>query len=286
MKQRLLVTALVLFLPVILILLTGCLKVPSASLDFGPSSSSQDVEQALGKLESSSALQVRKGDFVYLETSLRVESLMPEVIRQQAYTVLQRSETEDSITLNLARRLNELSGGQFKTSVTEEVVTLKKSVNSASAKKLHPGSIEPSTEPSLGLSLSVLSGPALANGLPRLILSSNQMVQSQARRVTYHNLKVDRMQIAVPLLVQMQDNCGGLGLAPCSQGLASVRVSVDQVVWENGQPTKTSYSWLSSLDAPPLAAQLSACAQALMPFQGSMVNMVQCEDVKNFTRAP
>ncbi|MEI7973945.1 MAG: hypothetical protein WCH11_06220 [Bdellovibrio sp.] len=282
MKRRLLASLFVLFLPVILILLTGCLKVPSASLDFGPSSSSQDVEQALGKLESSSALQVRKGDFVYLETSLRVESLMPEVIRQQAYTVLQRNETTDSITLNVARRLNELSGGQFKTSVTEEVVTLQKGTSPTSAQTLAAIAAQPSGESTL----SVLSGPVFVNGLPRLILSSDQRVQSQARRVTYHNLKVDRMKISVPLLVQMQDNCGGLGLGPCEQGLASVRVSVDQVVWENGQPTKTSYSWLSSLDSPPLASQLSACAQALMPFQGAMVNMVQCEDVKNFTRAP
>ena len=267
MRRMIFVTIFVVLLPAVLFLLTGCLKLPEPSQDFGPSATGDELNSALGKLEGASSSQIRKGDFIYVETSIRLESLMPQVVRQESLTVVDRVEAAESVKLNILKRLVEIISGENKTSVTEYEVVLKKAAVPTPADSV----------------LAQVSPFQKLDGFPAFVRSGVRTLAS-SKRVTFHNLKVEPLKVAVPLLVQMEENCGGLGAQVCAQGLQSVRVSVDQVIWENNSPSKTSFMWLSSVDVPPLAAQLSSCAQALMPFQGTMVNVLQCDDVKKFIR--
>ena len=261
--------------------LGSCLKLPEPKIDFGPSVSFDDVDKALGKLATTSPTTIQKGEFVYTETTLRVESQPAQVSKQEALTVIQRQDSESQIFLSVTRQLVEEIDSQSKPSKTEIQVTINKNpkrtiADNLSLKSLLAPLATDSETGSVGTQVMVNPFKEVASEVKTFADNNN-------RNVTFHNLKVENLTVSAPLLVQIGDKCNGLDPSKCQSGLSAVRVSVDQVIWEAGTPNKTSYMWVTSPDVPYLAGQMLGCAMSLVPYRGARYNVLQCNEVKNFT---
>lgn len=267
-QPPILFTLLVIALPLTLVFLAGCLKMPEAKVDFGSEFSLKSVEAALGQMKTTSPLNIQKGEFVYTETSLRIENQPSEVTRQEAMTVVDRKDSDSEIFLAVVRNLVEGSQGNSKPSKTEiQVVVPKNPKRTIAAATLGLAQTDSAFKPFSFI--HALQSPSFS-------------MKASQRRVSFHNLKTSNIQIPVPLLVQIRENCGGLGPVRCSEGLSAVRVSLDQVVWDGNSASRTSFIWITSPDVPYLSGQILSCARSLIPYQGARYNILQCDEVKDF----
>jgi hypothetical protein len=230
----------------------GCLKPPKLEPQLGTEVTAEAVQKTLGSIKVASPASIEKGEFAYIERSLRIESNAPEVIKQTADTVVDKVDQGDYYSLNIVRQLVEFIDGKPLSSKTELVAQLKKTTDSVAQR-------------------------------PQSFKVNGKLEAQNAQTVKFYNLTSENVLLKVPLLVQMRKNCGGLGSGKCSQALNATRVGFDVVVSENDQVNRSSYIYLISPDVPYFATIMTVCVQTLYPIKDQRVNVLQCDEVKDFS---
>jgi len=251
-------------------IMTGCLKPPEITQDFGPEVNKALVEKAFTELRSASPYRIEVGEFAYMEKLQQVESNPADVIFQRGDTVTGKKEEPDHYVLTLVTEIRERMDGALKPSRKETEAILPK------VKSIEQLALETTknTAPTY-LKLTKFEIP--------LAKSLKNIEEPALQRVTYHNLNIKTMILPTPDLVKKRSNCGGLSTAHCQNGIPSVELSFDKVIWTERGGDKSSFRFTVSEYSPFLASQLSACVQSKVDFQGQRVRVTQCEFIKDFT---
>jgi hypothetical protein len=252
------------------LLVGGCLKPPEAQQNFGPEVQKALIEKAFNEIQTASPYSIEVGEFAYLEKLQQVESNPPDVIFQRGDTVTAKKEEADYYVLTLVTEIRERVEGVFKSSKkeTQAILPKIKSVEELAAQAFKTLTLRPQK---------------LQNYQSQMQKSIKTLEESSTEKVSYHNLEVKKIVFPTPDLVKKRENCGGLSIEHCQNGLPATQISFDKVIWESRGGDKTSFRFVMSEYSPYLASQLSACAQSSLDFQGQRVRVTQCEFIKDFT---
>ena len=109
---------------------------------------------------------------------------------------------------------------------------------------------------------------------------STRGLSSMDERVTYHNLKVEWMDLPPPRAVREQVQCGSV--PGCK--LKTAAISFDMVFWSQGAPDRMHWKFLISTEAPFLAQIFDRCVTSLVEIgEGASSYLIkQCQPVVNF----
>lgn len=263
---------LVLLIPFLFTQMGGCqINQDMIPIELGPEVEAEKIDQALSlPLQEADPLTMQLGEgFILTETqALGGISDTPSIVADTSQTVIERSETADSVLMTIIEHKQVyLNDGVQKTS-TEIPVKIEKNPSPESLAKIS----------GLLHSLNLKETP---QNIGRT-LSANNTFSSAATKVTYHNLKIKTALEMPPLLVQHREDCAGI---PQCQ-LKVTRVSFDMVFWDDKTPERVHWDVAMSSEAPYLASVLEKCltgSVALGSGTGQDHILVrQCQDVTDF----
>jgi hypothetical protein len=274
---------------------TSCMKEPDLNQNFGPETSASEISSALEKIPVASVATLNEGEFTYVETSNKIESLPPQVYKQKSTTLTTKTDClnkKDSngnplpknpgcsqmsatngywlVFTNEHREMDNAGNMKPSIDVTSGPLLVAESQNTLSlAKALSPPA-------NLGSQSGILQDLSL-----KTVITYGS--SPSGRKYTYHNFRMMDGYVGAPLLVQKRSDCGGIGLNNCNDPLKVKEVRFDGVDWTGDQPVKTSFVYLISPDVPITSNELVQCASSTVAYNGSRIAVTQCREVKDFS---
>lgn len=285
--------------PLFVFLVVGCMKDPELKPDFGPEVTNQDYANAISQVELPDPYTIKKGEFAYFTQETYLEGRPFNLDKRWAYTVTNK---EDDVANNqwvftYSRETREYAGGQEKISIDESTARLEKQAPLVDSTNLSP--LSQLTINTFDNLVSINSQDAknsfaISEVSPLTSLSKIQ-ASANEKKISFHNLRVQKGFFPTPEFVQQRANCGGKDPAKCKDPLKVHLLSYDMVDWEQNQKFKVE--WVISPEAPyfgstrlNLAAPnesfpgvLRSCATTDIPIQGQRVRVTQCDELKDFT---
>ena len=242
------------YLGVLAICLWGCMKNPEYTQDFGPEVSEDAITQAVNDAPTADVYSIKKGEYASSQKTQQIQANQSTVIYQESNTVTDKTEDTTTFYFTIVKKINELIDGQMKPSTSEIHATLPKQT----------------------------TAPATSIEVPTVSMESIH-TQAADGSVTFHNLRVESISVAIPSLVLQRSDCGGLPTDVCHSSLPAKRISFDQVHWSDGVGTKYAVSFTISAAVPFFAAHLQQCLEANIPYQQQLVHVIQCDSMVDFT---
>lgn len=242
---RVFLTIIAVIIPILFFGFLGCVKAPEHKADYGPEVSKEEVVSALKKQGAPDPLLIGKGEFSYYVYSQSVDIGTPKVVLQTGITVTNRCENDDFVKLDWVFERNDLIDGSFKSSKEEDNAVIRK---------------KKSTE-------------------------VEEEEEESTQKITYHHLSFEETEFPTPELVKSRSDCGGLKTesGQCVGFLKAMIVSYDRVVWENEKRgTKTHVQTITSPDVPYFSNKLQTCQQTWVDYQGRVVPVSLCKEIKDF----
>jgi hypothetical protein len=267
MKKIVFGTALAIFLPALFFALTGCMKKPDHTPDYGQEYSVQQVNSALTKLGQAEPTTIKNGEFRYYVITQAIDQQPSSILFDIGRTVTGVREDARYVYVDYIDQIRE-----FKP--TEVVSSTEQARDKAFEK---PGAVAPQLQ-------------ALREQAKTIAVSSERGISranAQEVRLTYHNLSEEAGFIPFDGITSCQgfrsSNCSCNSQNQCLATLRVLRVKFDEVVWETqDRGTKTTYDVLVSPDVPYFSQQISLCIQQWMDLVGRTVPVTQCQEVRRF----
>jgi len=289
MKKLLLLTSASIIIPAILLVLAGCMKPPTTSIDKGPEASCQSLDSKISDIQRPSVLTIRKSEFAYLESTARIENFYPELTQQYAVTVMSREEDDFMVKLMIQETLTEKINGQFKPSTKEGPAYILKKSSTTAGTASTQSSMDLPRGAGQNLEVKNLGVREIANPL-RIMgqtagggVSQNCQLQADGKVKSYNNLEVTDFDIPIPQAVKGREGCGGL--TDCNGPLKGKLLKFDRWINDPNSPGKemkvTTYLVTTSM-VPYFATIFSQCVQYSWPVEARQVLVTSCDDVKDF----
>jgi hypothetical protein len=305
MKKIIIITFFAVIVPLLVFGFIGCVKAPSAKIDYGPEISAAEIQDALSEVlqaAPTNPLSIQKDQYIYVEHTQALDVYSPILISQRADTITDRALTETEFDLGIDIQLNELQNDgtmQFSRSHSDLQIPLNSS--SAITATSFDGSSSSAKAASAFAWIHALTTPELVHIQDYSLRSIKAQEENPDPKVTYHNLQRNSGIMPVPDLVKARTDCGGI--ADCDRGIRYVEISFDRVVWsDENNGTKTSIDYIFSPDVPTyiydwansddlfFTNQISECAQQWIPQTTNnttrYIPVRDCRDLLDFHFGP
>jgi hypothetical protein len=302
----------------LLMLASGCTKRDESlfPISIGPEFTAAEVQAALdAPLAKMDPLTIKEGQFSHhVTTNELAGGAVNAVASEVGQTVISRTEDAVKVTLVIVEKMVEyIENDQNRISSTEFTYEIPKT-KMAQTQILEPTSfyqqilrtlwawlprrqfkINPSSavaqlntnEAGTGYPIYAWEHKepkALVNGMTSAIktFSETRNLKVRTLRAGFHSLSTRNQIIDAPLLAQKRTGCGGLAALGCK--LKAHYVEFDLVTVTETDTDRVHYEFISSTDAPYLAANLQKCVTLMIPIgSGSMKTLLrQCTTVVDF----
>lgn len=288
------------FLILVTLCFESCMKQPNFNENETPPVDPKTIQKTiLNAWGDFSFSNIKKNEFVAVDTTQKIETRPPEVVFQEGITVSNRVVAADTIDFTLLHQTVEYSGGQAKLSTTEEKVSIPKpKANLAieTQSELFTAPIDPYSTQSVATEMTTENADPssikekqirpMTIGALVAFNFMNACVNKPNWDVHCQNLKIEDEVRDAPPDIKKAPNC--MGLVDCKIKVKKISFSLSINIPDTATNTikkeKVIYRLAISQDVPYLSKLMEYCYRGLMTLKGNgqKILVEVCNNVTSF----